>query len=127
MRNPSPITLRAGVAALVLTSALGATAASAQTPPVSGAVTGPGIEVGSGSAGGPTGGESAVLGAGGARGGPGESPISTGIGEAVLGVQARQLPRTGGFALDPVLVLGSGVALSSLGFYFRSGRKAQEG
>jgi hypothetical protein len=126
MRKLSPNPLRAGVAAFLLSSALGATA-SAQTPEVSGAVTGPGIEVGSGSAGGPTGaagGESVVASAGGARGGSGESLVSTSIGEAVLGVQAQQLPRTGGFALHPSLVFASGVALSSLGFYFRASRKA---
>jgi hypothetical protein len=106
--------LRVAIAAAFLWGALAATASAQEATPdrVSGRATGPGIEVGA-----PT----AVSNAG------GEGPTVTGPGQVILGVQAQQLPRTGGFAFEPGLTAAAGAALASLGFYFRSGRRARKG
>jgi hypothetical protein len=99
MHGLSRHALRAAIAAAVLSGALAATAASAQ--------------------------EATPDRVSGRVTGPGVDVA--GSDEAVLGVEARQLPRTGGFALDPGLSAAAGAALVSLGFYFRSGRRARKG
>jgi hypothetical protein len=56
--------------------------------------------------------------------GPGVDVISgaSADSEATLGVQARQLPRTGGLVLDPMLGVFGALGLSSLGLFVRRRR-----
>ena len=116
-------------AAFALSAAqLAPSVAFAQTQPVSGATTGPGVSVPTSAPGGPGTPGTSGSGVSGASASAATGPGQGVSGEAVLGAESSRalpqtLPRTGGFPLpDPALTSAVGAALAGAGVYLRTRR-----